>query len=97
MKRDAVLRILTAQKDDLRRRFGVKSLARFGSVARDDATDVSDVDILAEFDRPAGYFALIGLQEHLESLLGCKVDVGTPRSLKPRIRANVLRECVHVA
>jgi uncharacterized protein len=97
MKRDTVLRILSAQKDDLRQRFGVKSLALFGSVARDEATDTSDVDLLAEFDRPVGYFALIGLQEHLESLLGCKVDVGTPHSLKPRIRDSVLRECVHVA
>jgi uncharacterized protein len=97
MKRDVVLRVLTAEKDDLRERFGVKSLAIFGSVARDEATDTSDVDLLAEFNRPVGYFALIGLQEHLESLLGCKVDVGTPRSLKPRIRDNILRECVHVA
>jgi uncharacterized protein len=97
MKRQEVLQCLALQKEDLKQRFGVKSLALFGSVARDEATDASDVDVLAEFDRPVGYFALIGLQEHLESVLGCKVDVGTPHSLKPRIRANVLRECVHVA
>ena len=69
----------------------------FGSVARDEANAASDVDALVEFDRPTGYFGLIALQECLENRLGCKVDVGTPGSLKPRLRARVLQECIHVA
>ncbi len=55
-------------------------------MARDQATAASDVDLLVEFDRPVGYFGLLALQDHLESLFGCKVDLGTPGSLKPRIR-----------
>lgn len=97
MKREALLRILTAHEKQLQEQFGVKSLSVFGSVARDEATDASDVDLLVEFDRPTGYFGLIVLQEHLEGLLGCKVDLGTSRSLKPRLRDRVLRECIHVA
>jgi|WetSurMetagenome_2_1015567.scaffolds.fasta_scaffold621956_2 uncharacterized protein len=97
MKRADVLHTLLAQKDELHDRFGVNSLWLFGSVARDEATDVSDIDVLVEFDRPTGYFGLIALQEHLESLFQCKVDVGTARSLKPRLRTRVLGECIHVA
>jgi predicted nucleotidyltransferase len=52
---------------------------------------------VVEFDRPVGYFGLFALQDHLESLLGCKVDLGTLNGLKPRIRARVIGECVRVA
>jgi uncharacterized protein len=97
MERDNVIAILSSHDDELRNRFGVKSLALFGSVARGEATERSDVDLLVEFSRPTGYFGLGQLQEHLERLLGCSVDLGTPRSLKPRLRDRVLQECIHVA
>ena len=97
MNRAEVLCILSGHQNDLQRQFGVRSLALFGSGSADEATEVSDIDVLVEFDRPTGYFGLIALQEHLEGLFRCKVDVGTPRSLKPHIRARVLGECIHVA
>jgi predicted nucleotidyltransferase len=97
MQREEVIRILSEQQTQLALRYGVRSLSLFGSVARDEAGAASDVDLLVEFDRPVGYFGLFALQDHLESLLGCKVDLGTPDSLKPRIRARVLRESVRVA
>jgi hypothetical protein len=97
MKREQVIRILSEQQAELTIRYGVRSLSLFGSVARDEAVPTSDVDLLVEFDRPVGYFGLFALQDHLESLLGCKVDLGTPDSLKPRIRARVLGESVRVA
>ena len=56
----------------------------------------SDVDLLVEFNAPEGLFGLFALQDYLESLLGCPVDKSTPDSLKPRIRARVLQEMVHV-
>ncbi len=97
MERDAVIAILAVHEDELRGRFGVKSLSLFGSVARGEADEQSDVDLLVEFNRPTGYFGLGELQEHLEKLLGCRVDLGTTGSLKPRLRDRVLQECVHVA
>ena len=97
MQREEVIRKLNQRRADLRERYGVKSLALFGSVARNEATLASDVDLLVEFDRPVGLFGLFALQDYLESLLGCPVDLGTPDSLKPRIRARVLQEMVHVA
>ncbi len=95
MKRERVLKILRQHQSEILT-YGVKSLALFGSVARDQAQQESDVDLLVEFDRPTGLFGLIALQEYLENLLGCPVDLGTPDSLKARIRQRVLEECVYV-
>jgi hypothetical protein len=97
MRRADVIRILKKHRSELHRHYGVKSLSLFGSVARDEARPSSDVDLLVEFDRPVGLFAFIGLQQRLEFLLGCKVDLGMPGSLKPRLKENVLREAIHVA
>ena len=96
MKRDEVIRILKEHQDELAEQFGVQSLALFGSVVRDQATPGSDVDLLVEFDRPVGLFKLFALQDRLEALLGCPVDLGTPNSLKARIRPRVLTEALNV-
>ena len=97
MKQDIVLQILRQKNAELTKKFGVKSLSLFGSVARNEATSDSDVDLLVEFNRPVGYFGWFALQDYLEDLLGCSVDLGTPDSLKPYIRERVLGEAVHVA
>ncbi len=97
MTREQVIRILSERGPELAQKYGVRSLALFGSVARNEAGPASDVDLLVEFDRAVGYFGFFALQDHLESLLGCKVDLGTSRSLKPRIRERVMGECVRVA
>ena len=96
MKQDVVLRILKQKNAELTQQFGVKSLLLFGSVARDEATSSSDVDFLVEFNRPVGYFGLFALQDYLEKLLGCSVDIGTPESLKPYIKERIMGETIHV-
>jgi predicted nucleotidyltransferase len=95
MKREKVLKILHDHQAELEVR-GIRNLALFGSVARDEAKPESDVDILVEFDRPVGLFGLVELQDYLENILGCKVDLGTPDSLKERIRQNVMEDCYYV-
>ncbi|HEY3313129.1 MAG TPA: nucleotidyltransferase family protein [Anaerolineales bacterium] len=97
MKRDDVIHILNLHTGELRNKFGVQSLSLFGSVVRNEARTDSDVDLLVEFNRPVGLFGLIALQEYLEKLFGCKVDLGTPDSLRPGIKEQVLQEAVHVA
>ena len=89
MKQEAVLQILRQKKAEMAERFGVQSLALFGSVARDEANANSDVDLLVEFNRPVGYFGLFALQDYLEQLLGCPVDLGTLDSLKPHLRERI--------
>lgn len=76
---------------------GVKSLAVFGSLARGEATPASDIDVLVEFDRPVGLFEFIRLKMYLEELTGRQVDLVTPDALRPAMRADILREAVHVA
>ena len=97
MERDEIVHILQTHRNDLVMRYGVKSLAIFGSTARGEATSQSDVDLLVEFNRPTGLFGLFELQDYLELLLNCPVDLGTRNSLKPRLRSQVLSECINVA
>jgi uncharacterized protein len=96
MKQDVVLQALKQKNIELTNKFGVKSLLLFGSVARNEATSTSDVDLLVEFNRPVGYFGLFALQDYLEKLLGCPVDLGTPDSLKPYIKDRIMGELIRV-
>lgn len=70
--------------------FHVVSMFLFGSVARNEATADSDVDLLVEFSQPVGFFTLARLQIYLEKLLGCAIDLGTPDSLKPYMQDLVM-------
>jgi hypothetical protein len=81
----------------LRREFGVKELALFGSVARGDDGPDSDIDILVTFDGPATFDRFMGLKLHLEDTLGRPIDLGTPETLRPEIRPAVERDIIHVA
>ena len=91
------MQLLKQKNAEMEIKFGVKSLLLFGSVARNESTTASDVDLLVEFNRPVGYFGLFALQDYLEELLGCPVDLGTPDSLKPYIRERVMGELIHIA
>ncbi len=97
MKRQEVIHILKNHQSELAERYGVERLALFGSVARDEASSASDIDLLVEFNRPVGLFGLFALQDRLEEIFGCKVDLGTPNSLKHRLKDAVLKEAVYVA
>lgn len=94
--RSEVIDALSKHKPELIDRFGVQSLALFGAVGRDQAMPNSDVDVLVEFGRPTGLFGLSSLQIYLETLLGCTVDLGTPKGLKPRMRERILAEKINV-
>ena len=93
LKREDVLELLNTYKPSLKD-FKVKSLLIFGSVARDEANTESDVDLLVEFEQTVGLFTFVRLKRHLETILGCKVDLGTPDSLKEDLREVVLEEAI---
>jgi predicted nucleotidyltransferase len=96
MPRDQVLRVLREHISTIRN-FGIKSVAIFGSVARDQAGPDSDLDVLVEFDPPPTFRRYMDLKFYLEELVGCPVHLGTPNELKARIRARVQSEAIHVA
>ena len=93
MKRDEVLAILAAHREQLQA-LGVKSLELFGSVARNEARPDSDVDFLVEFDQPGGLFQLLRVQYYLEDILGCSVDLGTQDALREHLREPVLKDVI---
>ena len=72
----------------------VHNVRVFGSVARGDDVESSDVDLLVELDDGVGLFDLIGLARELAELLGVDVDVVPDDALKPRMRERVLHEAV---
>ena len=96
MGRDDVLRRLAANASAFAG-MGVRSLSLFGSVARDEATAESDVDILVDFGEPASFDAYMDLKFYLEDLLGARVDLVTERGLKPGVRPYVQRDAIRVA
>ena len=95
--RDQILRLLSAHRQELAQRFGVKQLSLFGSAARDQLRYDSDVDVLVEFDGDATYDGYFKLQDYLQALLGRSVDLVTERGLKPRARQHVQKNLVRVA
>ena len=81
--RDDVLATLRSLKPELIRRFGVSEISHFGSFARGDETDASDVDILVDVDPSIG-LEFVALAELLETALGRRVDLVSTRALRPR-------------
>jgi predicted nucleotidyltransferase len=96
MTKDRALDILGNSRS-LLQQFGVTSVAIFGSVARGEANEASDVDVRVEFDRPVSLFQFVRLQRLLAERLGCRVDLATPDSLKPDIRAQAMKEAIRAA
>ena len=97
MNRQQVIQILHEALPGIRQRFGVQDLAIFGSVARDEAGPGSDIDVLVTFDGRTRFRAFMGLQFELEAILGTRVDLVTPKAMKPALRPHIERDLIHVA
>ena len=87
---EAMLRDL---KPELERRFGVRRIGVFGSVARGEEDAGSDVDVLVELEEPIGW-ELVDLQDRLEEVLGRRVDLVTVGALRDEVSSTVMREVV---
>lgn len=96
MRRNEVLVVLHEHRPEIMA-MGVSSLAVFGSVDREEAGAESDVDILVEFGQPVGLFEFVRLQQRLEALLGRRVDLVTPDTLRPTIRDRILHQAIYAS
>lgn len=96
LRRDDILTALRNGRS-LLDAFGVARLSLFGSFARDEGRDDSDVDLLVEFNRPIGLFEFVRLQRQLGELVGHQVDLVTAAALKPQLRDIILHEAVVAA
>jgi predicted nucleotidyltransferase len=95
MRRSEILQTLAIHRDDLIQ-MRVKTLAVFGSVARDEARLDSDVDILGEFQGPATFNGYMDLKFFLEEMLGRPVDLVTRKSMRPRLKTQIESEALYV-
>jgi uncharacterized protein len=90
---DVILKIIEANRETLKR-FGVRSLGLFGSVARGEATESSDLDFLVELEKKS-FDAYMDLKDFLEELFGCNVDLVMKDALKPRLKEPILKETIY--
>jgi predicted nucleotidyltransferase len=87
-KREEILRIAA--------RYGGRNVRVFGSVARGEADELSDIDFLVDMETGRSLLDMGGLLMDLQATLGRNVDVVTERGLKPRIRERVLKEAIEL-
>ncbi len=97
MDRADVITLLREHAVALNQRFGARSVALFGSAARDELRPDSDIDILIEFAQAPTFDAYFGAKDYLEAVLCRPVDLVTTGGLKPRARQHVERDLVRVA
>lgn len=91
------INVLNAKKQvirDIAAKHGARNVRVFGSVARGEQRETSDVDFLVTFEPGRTLFDHAALLYELEALLQCKVDVVSDQGLKPRFRQQVYKEAI---
>ena len=96
MRKQDVLQFLTNHKEEVIARFGVKHLALFGSTARDEAGEQSDIDLLVEFEGGETYRNYFDLQFFLEDNLHCKIDLVCGDTVRPQIRPSIEKDALYI-
>lgn len=84
--------ILESHKKSLAKKYHISQIGIFGSYARGEHAETSDIDILVDFSSPISLFEFINLEEELSNLLKVKVDLVSRKALKPYIGKNILNE-----
>jgi len=97
LTRQRLLVLMSDRLPEMVRLFDVMHLRLFGSAARDELRDDSDVDVLVEFNAAATYSRYMGLKFYLEDLLGRRVDLVTTKGLRQEFRLTVEQEAIFVA
>ncbi len=93
MNRDEILKRLEENREAIRS-YGVRRLGLFGSFARGEETETSDLDFVVEFEKKS-FDAYMDLKEFLEALFKCRVNLVLADAIKPRLQATILGEAVY--
>ena len=91
----SILEKLRQNKPELQRKYPVSRLGVFGSYARGEATNESDIDIAVEISAPMG-LNFVAMADEIEELLGIKTDVVSRRSIKPKYLHGVEKDIIYV-
>ena len=97
MDKQIILEKLKACAEEIRRLFRVKRLSVFGSIARGEASENSDIDVLVAFEQRASFDGFMELKFYLEELLGTEVDLVTEKALRPEVRQAIEKEKIDVS
>ncbi len=87
---------LISLKPYLQRKYNISSIALFGSYAREEQTDKSDIDILVDFKKTPDLLTFIEIEEFLKEKLKTTVDLIPQRKLKPQIKSQILNEAIKI-
>ncbi len=96
MERETILSILHQHQRNLHS-YSVRHLSMLGPIVKDEMHPDGCVDLFVEFEHTVGRYVYFDLQNYLEDLLGCQVDLGSVRSLEPEMKEEVLEEAIPVA
>ena len=80
----------------LKEKYHVRGFLLFGSYAKGEQTQDSDIDLLVDFQKVIDMFEMIDLQEYLQNLFGKKIDLGTKNGLKSFIKKTILKEAINL-
>jgi predicted nucleotidyltransferase len=97
LSKKKILDILEDEIPFIKKAYQVSKIGLFGSYAREEQTDESDVDLLIEFVKPISFFTLFKLENYLSDKLGVKVEIVTPRALKELIIPTIMRDVIYVS
>ncbi|MBL8188491.1 MAG: nucleotidyltransferase family protein [Acidobacteria bacterium] len=96
IKTETILAKLNELKPLIAARYKAREIGLFGSFARGEQHEGSDIDLLVDFEDSADLFDMVGLSDYLEEALKQKVDVVPKRALREELREAILREVVTV-
>lgn len=93
---EEIKKTINMHKEELDRRFKVKTIALFGSCAREEQKPESDIDILVEFREPVGLIHIVSLENYLSDILGVRADVIPRDNIRAELKDTILKEAISI-
>jgi predicted nucleotidyltransferase len=94
LNKNKIKNIILQNKSYLKKDYNIAKIGLFGSYAKSKQTDVSDIDLLVDFNTRIGLFKFAKLQNELTDIFKCKIDLVTTASLKEKIKKDILNEVI---
>ncbi len=96
LTKEKIIDFLEEETNFLKEAYHVNTIGLFGSYAREEQNETSDLDLLVEFTKPISYFTLFKLEDYLSDKLGVHVEIVTPGGLKELLKPTIMRDVVYV-